>query len=137
MIPGLILIFIGFVLVAVGIKRYRNNQHLILNGKKATAIIFDNIYKRGSSGGLYYPVFRFLTDKNEWITRQYNIGYSRASKTGTEIEVLYDPDNPENFSKNNIFILEYLPGLLKTAGLAMLIIGLFHVMGILNLFTNI
>src|SRR5882757_5441527 len=84
--------------MTAGILLWQKGNHLLTTGKKAEAIIFKNHYKRGSDieFDAYYPVVRFLTDKQEWITQELSIGYSPAKKEGTKLKVIYDPDDPTN-----------------------------------------
>jgi len=107
----IILLIISGVLLIVGAMLWRNGNHLLTNGKKATAIIFKNNYSRsGTSGGMYYPVVRFLTDRQEWITQELNTGYLPAKPEGTKLEVLYDPDDPTNVVINSPGQLEFYLG---------------------------
>src|SRR5690606_41655701 len=72
----------------------QKGKHLIANGKKAKDINFRNNYKiSGRSGGVYYPVIRFITDKQEWITQELSFGYLPAKREETRLEVIYDPND--------------------------------------------
>jgi len=91
------IIDVSAIFIVVGAKLWQKGNHLLTKGKKADAIIFKNNFNRtGSDGGMYYPVVRFLTDKEEWITQELSIGYSSAKSEGTKLEVLYDPGDPTN-----------------------------------------
>lgn len=80
------------------------------NGKKAKAVIFKNNVKRsGPDGDLYYPVVRFTTDEQEWITQELSIGYSPAKPEGMKLEVIYDPENPTIVEINSPFQLGIFP----------------------------
>jgi hypothetical protein len=120
----IILLIISGGLLIVGAILWRNGNHLLTNGKKANAIIFKNNFSRsGRSGGVYYPVVRFLTDKQEWITQELNIGYLPAKPEGTKLEVIYDPDDPTNVEINSSAQLEFLPRLFVGLGIAGLVFG--------------
>ena len=114
----LIILFGSAIFIIVGIILWRKGSHLLSNGKKATAVIFKNNVKRsGSDGDLYYPVVRFTTDEQEWITQELSIGYSPAKPEGTKLEVIYDPEDPTIVEINAPFQLEIFPRLLTAIGI--------------------
>ena len=103
------------------------------NGRKAKAVIFKNNFDSSSSGAVYFPVVRFLTDKQEWITQQLSIGYSPAKPEGTKLEVVYDPEEPTNVEINSAFHLEMLPRLFVIIGVVGLIWGTLEYADIVQL----
>jgi hypothetical protein len=121
----LTILFGSTIFLAVGIGLWRKGNQLIGNGKKAKGIIFKNNYSF-IDGGLYYPVIRFLTDKKEWITQELDVGYKIAKDEGTEIEILYDMDDPTNIQVNSNFELAILPRLFVAIGLFGFIIGVLE-----------
>jgi hypothetical protein len=130
----IILLIISGVLVIVGAVLWQKADHLLANGKKANAIIFKNTYSgSGASGGTYYPVVRFFTDKQEWITQELNTGYLPAKPEGTKLEVLYDPDDPTNVVINSSAELEVLPRLFVGLGIAGLIFGILEAFDIIQI----
>jgi hypothetical protein len=82
---------------------------------------------------LYYPVVRFLTDKQEWITQELNTGYSPAKKEGTKLEIIYDPNDPQSIQINSAFQLKILPRLLIIAGIVLLLFGFSELFDITQL----
>ncbi len=119
--------------MAAGINLWQKGNLLLAKGKKAKAIIFKNNFRSGSDGGVYYPVVRFLTDKQEWITQELNIGYSPAKLEGTKVEVIYNPDEPTTVEINSVFQLEILPRLFVALGLGGFVFGVLEYMEIINL----
>lgn len=118
MATELIILFGSAIFIIVGIILWRKGSHLLSNGKKAKAVIFKNNVKRsGSDGDLYYPVVRFITDEQEWITQELSIGYSPAKPEGTKLQVIYDPENPAIVEINSSFQLEIFPRLLTAIGI--------------------
>ena len=114
----LIILFGSAIFIIVGIILWRKGSHLLSNGKKAKAVIFKNNVKRsGSDGDLYYPVVRFTTDEQIWITQELSIGYSSAKPEGTKLEVIYDPEDPTIVEINSSFQLEIFPRLLTAIGI--------------------
>ena len=130
---ALIILIISSVLIIVGVVLWQKGNHLIANGKKAKAVIFKNNFDSSSSGGVYFPVVRFLTDKQEWITQQLSIGYSPAKPEGTKLEVIYDPEEPTNVEINSAFQLEMLPRLFVIIGVVGLIWGILEYADIIQL----
>jgi hypothetical protein len=121
----LTILFGSTIFLAVGIGLWRKGNQLVGNGKRAKGIIFKNNYSF-IDGGLYYPVIRFLTDKKEWITQELDVGYKIAKDEGTEIEFLYDMDDPTNIQVNSNFELAILPRLFVAIGLFGFILGVLE-----------
>ena len=112
-----ILIGISTVVSIIGIRLWQKNSHLLVAGKKAKAIVLENNYEPSKEGGAYYPVVRFLTDKDVWITQQLNFGVNPAIKEGTRLDIIYDPEDPTTIQINAIFFFEVLPRLLLALGI--------------------
>ncbi len=128
----LLILVISISLIVVGVLRWQNGNHLLATGKKAKAIVFKNNYNAGvgRGGGAYYPVVRFLTDKQEWITQELSVGYDPAKEEGTELEVIYDPEDPTTVGINSSFQLEVLPRLLFILGICGLVFGFLELLEI-------
>lgn len=134
MFGEIIVLAISIGAIAIGIHLWQKGNHLLTNGKKAKAVIFKNNYSSNAGdGGMYYPVVRFLTDKQEWITQELSIGYSPAKKEGTKLEVIYDPDDPTDVEINSTFQLEILPRILVIIGVCGLVFGVLELLDITQL----
>ena len=134
MFREIIVLAISIGAIAIGIHLWQKTNHLLTSGKKAKAEIFKNNYSSSAGfGGMYYPVVRFLTDKQEWITQELSIGYSPAKKEGTKLEVIYDPDDPTNVEINSTFQLEVLPRILVIIGVFGLVFGVLELLDITQL----
>lgn len=135
MVEEIILLAISMLIVTVGILLWQKGIYLLATGKKAKAIIFKNNFRPGTRGssGIYFPVVRFLTDTQEWITQELSIGYHPAKKEGTELEMIYDPEDPSNVEINSSFQLEILPRILVIIGGCGLILGILELVGITQL----
>lgn len=131
--PGLVTIIVSGVLILMGIVLWQKGNHLLLNGKKAQAIIYKNVQEGGRSGEVHYPVVRFLTDKKEWITQKLNIGVSPAWPEGTKLEVIYDPDDPTVVEIHSQGYLEILPRMFVAVGVIGLTIGILEYAEVINL----
>ena len=128
----LVVLIASVIFLAVGIKLWQKGNLLLAKGKKAKAIIFKNNFRSGSDGGVYYPVVRFLTDKQEWIAQELNVGYSPAKPEGTKVEVIYDSDEPTTVEINSVFQLEVLPRLFVVLGLAGFAFGVLEYIEIID-----
>lgn len=129
----LITLFISGSFIVMGVYLWQKGSHLLVNGKKADAIIFKNNFDHtDSNGGMYYPVVRFLTDKQEWITQQLSIGYFPAKPEGTKLKVLYDPGDPTSVEINSSFQLEILPRLFVALGIGGFVFSMLEYLGIIS-----
>jgi hypothetical protein len=125
------LVSTGFV--TIGIHLLQKGNHLVQNGKKAKAIVFKNNCESSKNGKIYYPVVRFLTYKQEWITQELSTGSNPAIPEGTSVEVIYDPDEPNNVEINSDFRLKVVPILLLVIGFAGLIVVILELFDITQL----
>ncbi len=103
-------------------------------GKKAKGIVFKNNYKISGtdSRGIYYPVVRFLTENNEWITQEVDVGTNPPMAEGKEIEVLYDPNNPNEVIINSDLRLAYMPSFLTLIGIFGIVMTCLELLDITN-----
>jgi hypothetical protein len=130
---ALIIAIVSCGFFSVGIILWQKATYLLKNGKKAGAVIFKNNFRADDSGGIYYPVVRFLTDKQEWITQQLSIGYFPAKREGKRLQVIYDPEDPTNVEINSLLQLRILPGLFVVLGICGLIFGALEYLDIITL----
>ena len=112
----LIVAIISLITFLAGAKLRQKGNYLLAHGRKTEAVIFTNNYKSDSNGGMYYPVVRFTTEKNEWITQELSIGFNPAKPQGTKLQVIYDPDDPKEVAINSTLYLEIIPLLLISIG---------------------
>jgi hypothetical protein len=118
----LFVLFFSAGFLVIGVFLWQKGNHLLANGKKADAVIFkNNFHPSRSAGGTYHPVVRFLTDKQEWVTQELSIGYSKAKREGTKLQVIYDPEDPTVVEINSTLQLEILPRLFVTLGITGLV----------------
>lgn len=130
----LLILFISSVFLVIGVALWQKGSYLLKNGKIADAIIFRNEYEYSKSGGgAYYPVVRFMTDKQEWITQKLSIGYFPAKKEGTKLKVIYHPDDPTNVEINSPLQLELLPRLFVGLGVSGFVFGVLEYVNVIDL----
>jgi uncharacterized membrane protein YidH (DUF202 family) len=133
----LVIIFISAGAIVIGAYLWQRANHLVANGKTAKAIVYKNNYHPDKTGGTYYPVVRFLTEKQEWITQELNIGYSPARREGTKLEVIYDPEEPTTVEVNAPFQLIVLPRVLVAIGIVGLIFGALEYLQITHIISSL
>lgn len=133
----LIILIISFGFLLGGTLLWQNGDHLLANGKTTDAVIFKNNFQSGTSGGgIYYPVVRFLTEQQEWITQELRTGYFPAKKEGTKLQVIYDPEEPTNVEIHSTIQLQILPKLFVALGIVGLILGTLAYLNVIELIAN-
>lgn len=116
---GLIVLVFSTIFIAVGVYLWQRGSYLLAKGKIADAVVFSNHAEVNSEyGTVYYPVVRFLTFKQEWITQQLKIGYSPAKPVGSKLQVIYDPNDPTTVEINSSLLLVFIPRLFVAIGIA-------------------
>lgn len=118
MIQGVLLIIISLAVIVIAIIALSKYKKISSNGIEADAIIFD--FESSPTNGdttITFPIVRFVTKKNEWITQKASVSIIPYSyKKGQSVVVVYSKENPSDFFiKSN-----WTNGVL----IAMIIIGL-------------
>jgi len=116
------------VCLLVGTYLLRKGNHFLKNGKRAEAVIISNYY----DGDVYYPVIRFLTDKQEWITYQFDTGYLPKRREGKKLQVIYDPEDPTDVEIYSVFMLGVLPRLFIALAVTGVVFVVLAVLGVIN-----
>jgi len=114
----LILALTSLVVLAMGLLYLERVNRLSVTGKKAAAIIISNNYKiyGNDRPDIYYPVVRFQTLNNNWVTQELSFGTNPPKAEGSTINILYNPANPQEVQINSGMHLTFLPRLLTIAG---------------------
>lgn len=133
MFGEIIISLISTASIVLGFRLLQKGSYLLKNGKKAKAIIFKNNKKSIRTTIIYYPVVRFLTDKQVWITQELSTGSNPAKREGTSVEVIYDPDEPSTVEINSKLRLKVLPVLLLTLGLTGMLIVVLELFDVTQL----
>ncbi|SHH28872.1 Protein of unknown function [Chryseolinea serpens] len=132
--PELTILFISAGFLILGVYFWQKGNHLLKNGKKAEAIVFSNNFEAShNGGGVYYPVVRFLTDKQEWITQELSVGTSPKKREGTKLQVIYDPENPTDVQINSTFVLEILPRIFTALGVMGAVFVTLEILDVINI----
>lgn len=96
----LFMLVIGVAFTYAGILQKRKRAGLLGKGIKAEGEVSELVFGGATkNSSVYYPVIRFLTLEKEWVTQKYDIGgSSNAYHLGDKVKVIYDPENPLNFT---------------------------------------
>lgn len=114
---GLFLLIISFIL------RKRMNK-TFTNGYTTEGIIFDFDQENNYN----YPIVRFTTLQQEWITQKSKVSYfSGLLKKGQVVKIVYDPHSPEDFYIDSKWT-RITPAILIIAGLTCLVLGVLFYM---------
>jgi hypothetical protein len=108
---------------------------MLREGVRTKAMIIRNRYKPGTDGegdGVYYPTVQFVTQKNEKVVKELDFGYSVKKEIGTELNVVYDPENPSDFVTSPTLWLKIVPRLLIGGGLGGITVGVMDLLQVIS-----
>lgn len=123
-------LLIGILIFIAGMRLRQKRQQLINNGRRVKATVYD--IEQDDDGSLYYPVVRFITVNDEWITKRYQIGRPYGTYTqGKLVTVIYSKTDPNNFVIDDL--KSQLTGqLLTVVGIVVIVLsialGIFYLM---------
>jgi hypothetical protein len=121
MLAQIIIVIMGFGLLYVGATLWQKSNHLQARGKKAGGTIYRNNVTESSKGQpMYHPVVRFQNEKDEWVTKELDIGSSVPMEEGRYVEVIYDPEDLSIVEINSTLRIVILPRLFVVVGLLLL-----------------
>lgn len=122
MIQAIVLIILSIVVIAFAIIAWGKYKKISAAGVEAEGIIFDTESSSDANDStITYPIVRFLTQTNEWITQKASISILPGSyKKGQKITVVYLKDKPTDFFiRSNwtitVFVIMIVIGLALTA----------------------
>lgn len=125
----IIITLIGLGLLIAGIIKSREKNSLQDWGIKTEGIIYSLEHSRHN--GIYYPVVRFKTKEQQWITKKLDFGTNPPQHAeGSKVNLIYDPEEPENVNIDGDLQLIIVPRVLLIAGIicwAYVVLRLFEV----------
>jgi len=126
MTTNIILIGIGVVFLIIIIFSYLNISKIAKVGVKTEGVVYDLESSDNSNSLISYPIIRFLTIENEWITKTYKIGvFPGFYKKGEKVTVLYNPKDPRHFTIKSSY--SYLiPLIVGIIGFSLIVLGIFY-----------
>ncbi|NMC14391.1 MAG: DUF3592 domain-containing protein [Chloroflexi bacterium] len=130
-IPTAIILTVALPFLFIGFVELRKAQSLIENFNTALGTVTGTTYLRnvdetGSTNPswLIHPVVRFTTPQGEEISFTDRVGSNPAEyKVGDKVEVLYNPDHPQEATIKNWMQVWFTPLGITSIGL-LLILGL-------------
>jgi uncharacterized protein DUF3592 len=103
-----IFIIVGFIFIVIALFSKSGVKRLTHTGEHCEGIIFklgykeDNTFNRSDSITKDKITVRFETKRKEWITEDldtnFMITWTGQFKEGQKVQVLYDPNNPSDFT---------------------------------------
>ncbi len=123
----LIIILIGIAMIVFGSYKLNEYKDLIKLGTRAEGVVFDieNEYFQRDGNTTYYPIIRFTTKENEWVTERYGIGSSPSSyEIGESVNIIYDSSDSKKFVIDDTRT--------KSLGPVLMILGLVFILGVIG-----
>ena len=123
-----ILFATGSIILIVGvIIKSRDGNYLKSQGIRVKGVIYSLALERN----VYYPVVRFKTTEEVWITKKLEFGTnpSRYSE-GEKVLLLYDSENPnlvEISSESTLTIIPVILVMVGFSGIIYVILSLFDI----------
>jgi hypothetical protein len=100
MLQIIILIVVSLVVVLIAITSIGKYKKIATSGTEAEGIVFDKelSLSANNNSASIFPVVRFLTHNNEWVTRKASVSVIPGShKIGQKVTVIYLKDKPTEF----------------------------------------
>ncbi len=119
---ALLFIILGFVMIFFGTKIHNKIKFLRKYGIRTHGIILRYERRKGTKINDYFmvPIIRFKTNSDEEITFEGKIDntkfLSNICKSGKEVEVIYNPNNPNDAIVNSFASIWFFPLLLWIIG---------------------
>jgi len=130
-----ILILAGLLIICIAVFSKSSAKRLAITGEYCEGIIFKLGYKEGNDFNRSDSItkdkitVRFVTKKQEWITEDlhtdFMITWPGQFKEGQKVQVIYDPDNPSDFTISNNQYPKMAKGAFILAGLICVAIGVY------------
>ena len=126
---GIFFIPLGGLLALIGVFLFVRTRIFISKAQEAKGIVIELVYSRtssssGSSGG-YAPVYQFRTLDGQNIVIQDSLSRNPPQfQVGQEIDVLYEPGNPQKARINKWMNLYFVSAMLVGLGLIFGVVGI-------------
>lgn len=105
-------------MIIAGIEKIRENNYLKVYGIKVRGVV----YSLKMREEFYYPIVRFRTREDVWITKELGSGSNPTRyREGTHVDLVYDPENPELVELDSYFNLAIVPILVIIIGMALVV----------------
>ena len=126
MIQVILLIALALIVILFAIITWRKYKNISATGTEAEGIIFDmESSTTANDATVTYPIVRFLTDKNEWITQKASVSLIPGSyKKGQPVTIVYLKDKPTEFFIKSNWTTAVL-AIMIIIGIALLVYGIY------------
>lgn len=130
MITTIILLTIGILLIIIATIVLSKFNKIKKKGIVTEGVVFDLESSTNANNLITYPIIRFATQKNEWITEPYKIGiFPGFYKKGSKVSIIYDPQSPASFFINSSSS-HLIPKVILIVGLIIIIFGALNLVSI-------
>ena len=120
---------IGLGFLIVGLRKRQTGNWFLNQGKVTKGKVTDVIMKRETGSNsykqtYYYPVVYFETSDGQAVSQELDYGttFNEYAK-GKEVEIVYDPADPQKCQLNSRPVLVYTPWLFMAFGFILLTVG--------------
>jgi hypothetical protein len=126
-------LLVGVIMIIVFLVHLKRMRKTVKNGIEVEGIVFDlqsgdNITIRSK-----YPIIRFLTKNDMWVTKSYDIGMlPTVYKKGQKVTVIYSPDNPKEFILKSDDKIALIPFFVLIVGIGCLAAGIYKLVLLLG-----
>lgn len=118
LIIGIVFPLVGLLLAAIALFIFVRTRLFIGRSQEVKGTVVRMVYSSGSDGGGYAPIFRFKTIEGTMIEVGDNLHSNPPQfREGQVVDVLYDPQNPQNARIKKWMNLYFVPLLLGGMGL--------------------
>jgi len=133
LVIGIVFPLVGGLLFAIGAFLFFRTRNFISKAQEVQGTVVQMVWSSSSDGGGgYSPVYQFRAISGQMITVQDSLSSSPPMfEVGQTIDVLYDPENPQNARIKKFWSLYFVPILLGGMGL------IFGGVGIVLLIVNL
>ncbi|MDF1673918.1 MAG: DUF3592 domain-containing protein [Vicingaceae bacterium] len=100
-IIGGFIIIIGLIILSLAIKDSTNIINLKYKGKIAKGIIYEEKFAKHETDEIFYYKIKYFINGNEYKIETYNNSSERRYTPGTNCEVYYEVNNPNNAVLNS------------------------------------
>ena len=119
----------GVSLVVTYYTQSNRVKKIIVNSVETEGVIFDfekNQFNSSSDDNSKYPVIRFVTKENKWITGQSLINISSIFfREGQKVIVTYNSENPTEFILKTKISWNTLLNLFLIVGIGLTVYGIY------------
>lgn len=130
MIQSIVMLLVALTVIGLSIGILIKIQKVRKSGIEADGIIFDLENTVSSDSTVSYPIVRFITEDNQWITQKATISaIPLIYKKGKKVTVIYQKEYPSNFYIKDTFTY-LIPLLVLFIGV---IIAVFGTVALINI----